>query len=86
MARVQSASTELGLRKKVKKTAEKPEVAIYGEQVQIVNSFKCLGVLFTEEATGASEFQARLNQGYAKLVTLKPVIKRKDVRLSSRQS
>ena len=85
VARVQSASTEMGLRINVKKTAvmslntlEKPEVSIYGERVQIVNSFKYLGVIFTEEATGANEFQARLNQGYAKLATLK-VIQRKDV-------
>ena len=61
VARVQSASTEMGLRINVKKTAvmslnslEKPEVSIYGERVQIVNSFKYLGVIFTEEATEAS--------------------------------
>ena len=77
---MQSASTEMGLRINVKKTAvmslntlEKPEVTIYGERVEIVNSSKYLGVIFNEEATGANEFQARLNQGYAKLGTLKPV-------------
>ena len=86
MARMQSASTEMGLRINVKKTAvmslnttEKPEVSIYGERVQNVNTFKYLGVIFTEETTGVSEFQARLNQGYAKLATLKPVFQRKDV-------
>ena len=86
VARMQSASTEMGLRINVKKTAamslnslEKPEVSIYGERVQIVNSFKYFGVIFTEEATRANEFQARLNQGYAKLATLKPEIQRKDV-------
>ena len=49
MARVQSTSTELGRRTDVKTTAvmsmntsEKPEVSIYGEQVQIVNSLKYL--------------------------------------------
>ena len=86
MARMQSASTEMGLQINVKTTAvmslnttEKSEVSIYGERVQNVNSFKYLGVIFTEETTGAYEFQARLNQGYAKLATLKPVIQRKDV-------
>ena len=54
-------------------------VSIYGEQVQIVNSFKYLEVVFNDEASEASEFQARLNQGYVKLATLKPVIRRKDV-------
>ena len=90
---MQSASTELGLRINVKttvvmslNTSEKPEVSIYGKQVQTVNSFKYLGVVFTEEATRASEFQARLNQDYAKLATLKPVIQRKDSRRSSRLS
>ena len=71
----------MGLWINVRKTAamsmnspDKPEVSIYGEQIQIVNSSKYLGVVFTEEETGANEFQVRLNQGYAKLVTLKLVI------------
>ena len=79
VARVQSASTEMGLLINVKKRAvmslnaeEQPVVSIYGEPVQIVHSFKYLGVIFTEEASGESEIQARLNQGYAKLATLNP--------------
>ena len=54
-------------------------LSIYGDQVQIVHSFKYLGVIFTEEASGESEIQARLNQDYTKLATLKPVIQWKDV-------
>ena len=85
VARMQSASTEMGLRINVKTTVmslntdEKPEVSIYGERVQTVDSFKYLGVIFTEEASGTMEFQARLNLGYAKLATLKPMLQRKDV-------
>ena len=44
-----------------------------------MNSFTYLSVIFTEEATAANEFQARLNQGYAKLATSKPIIQRKNV-------
>ena len=58
---------------------EQPVVSFYGEQIQIVHFFKYLGVIFSKEASGESEFQARLNQGYAKLATLKPMIQRKDV-------
>ena len=86
VGRVQSASTEMGLRINVKKTAvmslnasEKPEIEIYGERIPIVKTFKYLGVILSEEATGEAEFQARLNQGYAKLAVMKPVLKRKDI-------
>ena len=51
---MQSASTKKGLQINVKKTAvmsmnstDKLEMSIYGEQVQIVSSFKYLGVIFT---------------------------------------
>jgi hypothetical protein len=45
----------------------------------MVKTFKYLGVILTEEATGEAEFQARLNQGYAKLAVMKPVLQRKDI-------
>ena len=48
-------------------SSERPEIEIYDERIPIVKTFKYLGVILTEEATGEAEFQARLNQGYAKL-------------------
>ena len=84
--RVQSASTEMGLRINVKKTAamnlntsEEPEISIYKKRIPIMKSFKSLGVILSSEAPGVEEFQAKLNQGYVKLAVLKSVLKRKIV-------
>ena len=80
-ARVQSASTEMGLQINASKTAVTslntsavPTVSIYGEQMPVVKSFKYLAVILSSESTGSDMFQTRLNQGFAKLAVLKPVL------------
>ena len=86
VARVQSASTEMGLQINVAKSAVMSlntdvvlVVSIYDELVPVVKSFKYLGVILSKDATGSCEFQTRLNQGCAKMAILKPMLKRKDI-------
>jgi hypothetical protein len=42
-----------------------------------VKSFKYLDVILSSESTGSNEFRARLNQDFAKLAVLEPVLQRK---------
>jgi hypothetical protein len=86
MNRLVAASTELGLKIIVLKTAamalntdSASDLMAFEEVVTACNQFKYLGVLFDATASGSSEFQARLNAGYANLAALQPIWRRNDI-------
>ena len=54
-------------------------VSIYDEQVPVVKSFEYLGGISSGWSTCSDEFQTRLNQGFAELTVLKPVLQHKDI-------
>jgi len=82
---LEGASNELRLTINVSKTVAMAlntttvQCTVYGKSVPIAKSVKYLGVLFEDDASGSGEFRSRLAQGYARLASLRPLLRRRDL-------